>query len=345
MSNAEEITTAEAPFDDHDCDCVLQSSNRVNFHVYKLILSLMSPKFKDEFTSPQSESQSDKSSVPIMTVAESSTPLRSLLLLCYPAATPTFDSLDNAKAVLEAAKQYNMQAVLSRAGDLIIAQFLPDHFLDLYALSCRFGWQHHAQTAATRALEIKDLGRPSNGFHGLQDISGADYHRLLVYHYQCGVIAQTVGDSLSWLPPSSTEMQLQMWKCKCRLVDSAKKLEIGNIGELKIVPWFAEYLVSSGKELLARPCESTIMESKYYNQAVIEATKCDDCRSEVIEDMDRFRALYIAQVKKVVATVSFPCRLVHHRFKAHLVSVGGIGNFLDNSLQHYRVAIGASGTV
>ncbi|KAG2358525.1 hypothetical protein BDR07DRAFT_1238249, partial [Suillus spraguei] len=188
--------TAEAPFNDHNCDSILQSTNGVNFHVYKLVLSLMSPVFKDKFTSPQNESQLDKSSVSIMTVPEGSTPLRSLLLLCYPAATPTFNSLDDVKAVLKAAKRYDMQAVLSRAGDLIIAQFLPDHFLDLYALSCRFGWQHHAQTAATRALEIKDLGRPSNGFNGLQDITGADYHRLLVYHYLCGVAAQKVGDSL-----------------------------------------------------------------------------------------------------------------------------------------------------
>lgn len=173
---------------------------------------------------------------------------------------------------------------LSRAGDLIIAQFLPGHFLDLYALSCRFGWQHHAQTAATRALEIKDLGRPSKGFVGLQDITGADYHRLLEYYHRCGVDAQKVGDSLSWLPPASREMQLKMWTCKCRLVDSAKTLQIGRVGELKIVPWFAEYLVSSGKELFARPCESTIMESKCYNQAMVEATKCDDCRRGVIED-------------------------------------------------------------
>jgi hypothetical protein len=304
MSNAEKITTAGAPFNDYNCDCILQSSNGVNFHVYKLVLSLMSPVFKNKFKSPQSESQSDESPVLIMSVDESSTPLRSLLLLCYPAATPTFDSLDDAKAVLEAAKQYGMQAALSRAEDLIMAQFLPDLFLDLYALSCRFGWKHHAQTAATRALEIKDLGRPSNGFNGLQDITGADYHNLLVYHYRCGVAAQQVGDDLSWLPPSSREMHLQMWTCKCRLAGSVKTLQIGNVGDLKIVPWFAEYLVSSGKELLARPCESTIMESKHYNQAMIEAAKCDDCKREVIDDMDRFRTLYIAQVKKVVADVS-----------------------------------------
>ncbi|KAG1770628.1 hypothetical protein EDD22DRAFT_987132 [Suillus occidentalis] len=308
MSNAEKITTAEAPFDDSNCDCILQSNNGVNFHVYKLVLSLMSPVFKDMFKSPQSESQSDESPVHI-NVDESSTPLRSLLLLCYPAATPTFDSLNDAKAVLEAAKQYDMQEALDRAGDLIMAQFLPDHlflpahFLDLYALSCRFGWRRHARTAATRALGIKDLGRPSNGFDGLRDITGEDYHRLLVYHYRCGVAAQQVGDDLSWLPSSSREMHLQMWKCKCRLAGSVKTLQIGNVGGLRIVPWFAEYLVLSGKELLARPCESTIMESKHYNQAMIEAAKCDDCQREVIDDMDRFRALYIARVKKVLVDV------------------------------------------
>lgn len=157
----------------------------------------------------------------------------------------------------------------------------------------------------TRALEIKDLGRPCNGFKGLQDITGADYHNLLVYHYGCGVAAQKVGDDLSWLPPSSREMHLQMWTCKCRLAGSVKTLQIGNFGDLKIVPWFAEYLVSSGKELLGRPCESTIMESKHYNQAMIEAAKCDDCKRKVIDDMDRFRA----------------------RFKAHSASVGGISDF------------------
>ncbi|KAG1880567.1 hypothetical protein C8R48DRAFT_584873, partial [Suillus tomentosus] len=188
---------AQAPFDDHNCDIILRSADGVDFHVYKLILSLMSPIFKDMFALPQGESQSDVSSVPIITVIEDSTTLESLLLLCYPAtATPTFRSLDDAKVVLKAASKYDMQGALSRAGDLVMALFFPNHFLELYALSCQFGWQRHAQTAATRALQIKDLGRPSNGFHGLQDISGADYHRLLVYHYRCGIIAQKVGSSL-----------------------------------------------------------------------------------------------------------------------------------------------------
>lgn len=297
MAATEEIniSQAQAPFDDHNCDIILRSADGVDFHVYKLILSLMSPVFKDMFALPQpeSESQSDVSSIPVITVIEGSTTLKSLLLLCYPsAATPTFRSLDDARVVMKAASKYDMQAALSRAGDLAMAQFFPNHFLELYALSCQFGWQHHAQTAATRALEIKDLGRPSNGFHGLQDISGADYHRLLAYHYQCGIIAQNVGSSLSWLE-SSSYVATRNHACHHSVRLSPN---------LYVASWFHEYLVLSGKELLARPCESTLFELSHYSRAIINATECTECQ-RTVESMSKFHTSYIAQVKKVVATV------------------------------------------
>ncbi|KAG1770625.1 hypothetical protein EDD22DRAFT_948245 [Suillus occidentalis] len=161
MSNAEELTTtAAAPFNNLDGDIILRSTfDRVDFHTFKVILSLMSPVFKDMFTLPQTGLRSGVSSVPVIPVTESSATLEFLLLLCYPAATPaTFSSFSHAAAVMEAAKKYDMHVVLNRAGDLVITQFLPAHALELYALFCQFGWQGHAQTTATRALEIKDLG-------------------------------------------------------------------------------------------------------------------------------------------------------------------------------------------
>lgn len=325
MSGAKDpIITATAPFDNPDGDIILRSANGVDFHVFKLILSLMSPVFKDMFTLPQN----CVSSVPVITVTESSTTLESLLLLCYPAATPTFDSLDNAKAAIEAAKKYDMQAVLSRAGDLAMSLFLPTHFLDLYALSCRFGWQHHAQTAATRSLEIKNLGRPSTEFENMHDITALDYHRLLIYHHACGVAAQAVGNSLSWLEPMILSKDAPMWsspkpsspnpppqkakfrdysndfetECSCK-AHAGSMLQVANFGEMKIATWFNAYLDSSGKELWERPSVSTIQELAAYNSAVSNAYKCTTCRSTVIENMNKFRALYIVQVKKVVATV------------------------------------------
>ncbi|OAX40166.1 hypothetical protein K503DRAFT_715050 [Rhizopogon vinicolor AM-OR11-026] len=306
MSQTEKTSssTAQAPFDNHDCGIILRSSDGVNFHVFKLVLSLVSPLFEGMFTLPQS--QSDASSVPVIPMTESSTTLNSLLLLCYPAATPTFNCLDDAKVVLEAAKKYDMGEALSRASDLIMAQFLQTESLELYALSCRFGWKHHAQTAAAQSLLIKDLENPTSyWFAGIRDITALDYHRLIVYRYQCGVAAGAVGKSLDWLDPSLSD-SMQMWKCNksgaCRPM-SGRTSQIATVGKLKITPWFDEYLTSSGKELCSRPCESTIWESTSYSRAIVKAQDCNDCRITVIDSMNRFRTLYIDQVKNVVAMV------------------------------------------
>ncbi|KAG1881055.1 hypothetical protein F4604DRAFT_460341 [Suillus subluteus] len=311
MSDIEEpTTTAEAPFDNPDGDIILRSTvDRVDFHTFKVILSLMSPVFKDMFTLPQNGLQSGVSSVSVIPVTESSATLESLLRFCYPTATPTFHNLDDAKAVMEAAKKYDMQAILSRAADLAMSQFLPTHFLELYALSCRLGWQHHAQTAAIRALELKSLGRPSTEFESMRDITALDYHRLLIYHHACGVAAQAVGNSLSWLEPPILFKNMPMWshtsrECPCRSHAGLRVLHVADFGSLKITKWFDEYLVSSGKELLERPCESTIRESAAYNLAITKAAECGVCRSTVVGSMEKFRAVYIARVnKKVVATV------------------------------------------
>ncbi|KAG1770622.1 hypothetical protein EDD22DRAFT_865202 [Suillus occidentalis] len=80
-------------------------------------------------------------------------------------------------------------------------------------------------------------------------------------------------------------------------------LQVASFANMKIVSWFNGYLISSGKELWERPCESTLRESVAYNRAISIASGCSVCRSTVVESMDKFRASYIAQVKKMVAAV------------------------------------------
>jgi hypothetical protein len=105
-----------------------------------------------------------------------------------------------------------------------------------------------------------------------------------------------------WLFPIPKECT-----CKNYAVGAAKMLQVADIGYLKIASWFHAYMVSSGQELWERPCVSTIQELAAYNRAISSASECSLCRRTVVESMEKFRALYIAQVKKVVATVSFPC--------------------------------------
>ncbi|OJA08961.1 hypothetical protein AZE42_06845 [Rhizopogon vesiculosus] len=299
MSDYKKTSTAQEPFDNPDCDIILRSSDGVDFHVFKFIISHVSSVFKDMFTHPQAES--DVSSVPVISVKESSTTLNSLLLLCYPATIPTFNSLEDAEDVLKAVMKYEMLAVLSRAGDLIVVQFVSTNSLRLYALSCSFGWEHHAQTAATQALKIKDLGRPSSDFAGIDDISAFDYHRLLAYHYECGVAAKAVGQSLSWLGPLANDMC--MWKCNSEDRASGPLYINAQLGPQWLVAWFHEYLVSIGNELLARPCGSILWESEFYDRAVTKAVQCTFCRGTVVGTMSKLRTLHVAEVKRVVADV------------------------------------------
>lgn len=305
MSEIQKTPTARAPFNNPDHDIVLRSVDGVDFHNFKLILSLVSPIFKDMFTLPQNESEL---AVPVIPVTEHSAILYPLLLLSYPAggADPTFGTIDDARAVVEAAKKYEMDAILYRIGDLIVARFLPTHSLDVYAISCLTGWRHHARTAALRSLEIEGLGRPSFGFAGMGAINASDYHRLIRYHYECGIAAQAVGKALEWLPSTPEISGMQMWGCiGCgRIAFGRPTIQIASFGKWTVTPWFEEYLDASGKELAARPCEQTLLESTSYDRAIAKARVCLFCRTVMVHHhLHTFRTFYIAEVRKAIAKV------------------------------------------
>ncbi|KAG1808738.1 uncharacterized protein BJ212DRAFT_1530275 [Suillus subaureus] len=200
-----------------------------------------------------------------------------------------------------------MDAIIYRIGDLIAAQFLPTHSLGVYAVSCLAGFRHHARTAAAQSLKIKGLGRPSSGFAGMGAISAFDYHRLLKYHYECGIAAPAVGKSLEWLPSTPYIEGMQMWNCvTCgRGAFSRLAIQIASCRKLMITPWFEEYLVRSRKELAARPCELTPSQvSASYNRAIVKARDCLACQFVAHHALNTFRTFYIKEVKKAIAKAS-----------------------------------------
>ena len=235
MSEGEKPPTAKAPFDNPQGDIIFRSADGVNFHVFKLILSLASDVFQSMFMLPQETMQSGSSSVPIIHMTENSTTLESLLLLCYPTANPIFKSSEDAKDVVEAVRKYDMRTVIGRAKDIISAQFLETNPLELYALSCVFGWKQLAQRAAIQTLQIdlKDLGRPSSGFAGMRDMSAFDYHKLLLYHHRCGLAAQAIGEDLTWLQSPFKEMC--MWRCGSGV--KVKELACNKTKKIYIASW------------------------------------------------------------------------------------------------------------
>src|ERR1700691_3221543 len=81
---------AQAPFDHVDAaDIIIRSSDGMHFRMIKLLLSLVSPIFKDLFNLPRSTEEEGidetKDGLPIVDLTEKSGTIKNLLSFCYPA--------------------------------------------------------------------------------------------------------------------------------------------------------------------------------------------------------------------------------------------------------------------
>lgn len=136
--------TAQAPFDDESADTILQSSDGVDFHVFRIVLSLASPFFKDLFSLRQPHNNED---TPIIPVPESSSTLDYLLRICYPIPDPTITNVQDIGGVLEAALKYEMeQATLMTKK--VLREAIKIDPLEVFAVACRLNLEDDALTAA-----------------------------------------------------------------------------------------------------------------------------------------------------------------------------------------------------
>ena len=106
------------PFDDTDADIILRSSDRVDFMVYKVILSKASPVFKTLFSLPQPPMDTPQGSLPITDLAENSKVLAALLSVIYPHTSESGSdeqlSLNDLIAALDMARKYDMATASRR---------------------------------------------------------------------------------------------------------------------------------------------------------------------------------------------------------------------------------------
>ncbi|KAI0675715.1 hypothetical protein C8Q78DRAFT_345117 [Trametes maxima] len=172
----QETTRAAAPFDREDADIVLRSSDNVEFHVHRIILSLASPVFADMLTLPQPPG--DNPARPVVDVSEDSETFGIFLRICYPLAEPRLTSFPLIRKVLACAAKYEaprvisfMKIALTRPG------LLEEDPLRVFAIACCFGLEEEAALAAEKAvIDERVFGTEC------PDISAAAYHRLLKLH-------------------------------------------------------------------------------------------------------------------------------------------------------------------
>ena len=98
-----------SPFDsEDDADFVLRASGGEQFFVYRSILSVSSPVFRDMLSWDTSQDQPRTLKHPVVQLSEDCVTIDTLLRICYPVRNPSFKNFSDVDRSLRAANKYQM---------------------------------------------------------------------------------------------------------------------------------------------------------------------------------------------------------------------------------------------
>lgn len=200
MGDKASTTAASAPFDNESADVILRTSDKVDFRVHKLVLSLASPFFEDMFSIPQPFTSSGvvalispAEKAPVIDVAEDSATLDYLLRCVYPVDDPSSDSLDLLDRALAASLKYDIN-VATTGATTQLRSLIPQHSFQVFTVACRHDCGVLAQDAAVgcRKLSQQEKHQTADDFRNTlagrtykeemgEAISAGCYFRLMSY--------------------------------------------------------------------------------------------------------------------------------------------------------------------
>lgn len=180
-------TTVSPPFHGSaSSDVVLRTSDKVDFHVHKVILTLASPFFETMFTLPQPRTEI-VAPKPIVDITETSTTIDTILRMCYPTVPKGMAEIAHIVDVLVAALKYEMAHVLvaARAAFREVVQSI--HWRDplrAWALACARGetLEEEAQFAA-QAWRTHGYTCNPESVREIDALSALVYRRLTYFRY------------------------------------------------------------------------------------------------------------------------------------------------------------------
>ncbi|KAI0798151.1 hypothetical protein C8Q75DRAFT_740767 [Abortiporus biennis] len=139
--------TVSAPFD-APADVILRSVDNHEFHVFKIILSIASPFFRDMFSLGQSSIDGSKPDTPpIIDVTERAITLDHILRFLYPVVHPTMNDLATIEDVLSVAEKYDISIVIEDM-KRPLRKLRKGQPLRVFAIACRFNLEDTARDAA-----------------------------------------------------------------------------------------------------------------------------------------------------------------------------------------------------
>ena len=297
------ITAFGPPFNDSDADIILRSSDRVDFIVYKVILSKASRVFKTMFTLPQpvTDTQSD-SCRPIVDLAENSNVLAAFLSVVYPPTpmSPKPLSLDDLIAALDMARKYDITTMSDRLlmdfGGLKTLQNKPlEAFCAAYSRELAKAAKIAAGASLKHRLTLDAIG------DRLQYTNGPAFHSLWKFHRACSAVAVKAisGNVFGWIhtdPPPWWSVASA--NCCCNRHDY-------RFGP-KRTQWSAhtswgDYLNRARKALRKHPCSEAITNQDILRPSY-QAQMCDECKKQIV-GLSEFSRYLGEEVERAVSKV------------------------------------------
>ena len=195
-SGKSDATTTEPPatvpqstdFCADDADVIIRAAGTIDFRAHKLILSLVSPIFKDMFTLPQPPPDT-LGTLPHVDVQDSAKVWELILRTIYPILpNPTIGTLDDLESLLFAAQAYEMHYVIEAHKKAFENRaFILKDPLRLYAIACACGFEDQA-THVARNAELVTITRRSDP----SDLKG------LAFGAYCRLVSFLVDRDIEW---------------------------------------------------------------------------------------------------------------------------------------------------
>lgn len=301
------------PFDDLDSDIVLRSRDGVNFHVHRLIVAKASSFFRDfpyEVDKGASEHMDDSEDPPpvIPLLSEDEKTVEGLLRLVCPVAPPTFGTLSDVRAVLEAGRKYGIDTVPRRVEEMLLGSSIPQAApLATYALACAHGMESAARLAARATLGFELLQNPPK--EELKAASALDYHNLCKYRKERaeaahkplkkGALIVLLQKNTHWVwmtcKTCETDMSLSYTVPSANIRISPKRVSARD--------WWAKYIKEMHDSFGNNPSWADVCRPSLVHRALERAKGCANCSQTAEKHMDEFIPAFYELVESAMSEV------------------------------------------
>ncbi|EIW63225.1 uncharacterized protein TRAVEDRAFT_161394 [Trametes versicolor FP-101664 SS1] len=314
-----------APFDAStpDTNIILRSSDGIDFHVYKVILAIVSPILKSMFTILD-DSDTSPASPQIIPLAENASTLEHVLRLCYPVPRTPITSPDELVATSDAVTKYEMTALRpSLEQDLRALLLSGADPLRIYSVACLCRFDSVAHEAARRTLEKPRHLQPRDAAipPEFAQLSATVLFALIDYRRRCAeAAAAAVGDG-DWMVfgehpkkvtgfwfgnASNMPVVDGSWAwLACNVDGDASFVSTIRTHGMRVRMWFGLYTEDAMKALLDEPHlkGEAVARPAVLRRALEGADSCSRCRTTAWKDLLDYSHLLAGRIDAAVSNV------------------------------------------